>query len=313
MCSAALAGRGPGPGDHRGSGGNDPRQLPGRGARSESRDHQPGHRRQPLRHHRRRGQLRLHLPAAGNLHAGRGAVRLPQGRAHGRGTAGQPARAGGPRARGRRRRRDHHHRRDGTAAREPIVRARQRHPGEAGPGPAPQRAQLRAAGHAGPRRLRRGVGHARHDHERDAARRPAPRDRAVRERQPRELEQLPHRRDRQQHAADPRDRDAPERGGDPGVQGPDQPLLRGPGAQPRRAGQRGHQVRRQLRARRRSTGSCATTPSTPTTSSRTAPDSPSRRSSSISSAAPSAGRSSRTGPSSSPTTTGSARTSAACS
>ena len=39
--------------------------------------------------------------------------------------------------------------------------------------------------------------------------------------------------------------DAPERGGDPGVQGPDQPLLRRAGAQPRRAGQRRHQVRRQ--------------------------------------------------------------------
>ena len=163
------------------------------------------------------------------------------------------------------------------------------------------------------RRVGRGLRHARHDHERDAARRPATRHRAVRERQPGELEQLSLRRDRQQHPADAGDRHAPERGGDQGVQGPDQPLLRRAGAQSRRTGQRRHQVRRQHGSRRGATSSCATTASTPTTSSPTAPGSPNRRSSRTSSAAPSAGRSSRTGPSSSPTTTASARSWGACS
>ena len=155
-----------------------------------------------------RRQLHLHVAAARHLHPHRRGHRLPQGRAHGRGTAGQPARPGGPGSGGRRCRRDRGHRRHAPAAREPVVRAGQRHPGEAGAGPAAERPQLRAAGHPQPRRVRRGLRHARHHHERHASRRPAARHRAVRERQPRELEQLPLRRHRQQHPADPGHRHA---------------------------------------------------------------------------------------------------------
>ena len=157
----------------------------------------------PHRHHQRRRQLHLHVAAPRTLHPGRRGHRLQQDRAHGGDPAGQPTRAGRPRPRSGRDGRDRRHRGLGAAARVPVLGAGQRHPGEAGAGPAAQRTQLRAARHPERGRLGRRHRHARHDHERHAARRPAARHRAVRERQPRELEQLPLRRDRQQHPAHP--------------------------------------------------------------------------------------------------------------